>query len=225
YNLRPLTHFAPPEHTPSSRIEMENFNAGANRESYFDTTSGNIGGSYRLTHADIEPTTDTGGGFNLGYTTAGEWLTYTVNASSAGYYDIQLRVASAGQGGAFHVEIDGVDMTGPITVDDTGGWQSWQTITAQGITLKKGQNVVKVVMETNGDAGRTANFNWFQFAASTMPQPEVTLIFNGSELTSNQGGMVDFGTVETGSEGSTLTFTVRNDGDGDLALGAVELPH
>jgi hypothetical protein len=225
-SLAPPTtsNFTPPTHTTASRVEMENFDAGAHRTAYFDRTSGNEGGSYRLTHADIEATTDTGGGFNLGYTMAGEWLQYTVSASGAGYYDIQFRVTSAGQGGAFHVEIDGVNMTGPITVDDTGGWQNWQTITATGIALKPGENVLKIVMETNGDLGRTANFNWFQLSASTLPAPEVTLLFNGSELTSNQTGPIDFGSVETGSDGTTLTFTVKNDGEANLALGAVQLP-
>jgi len=40
-----------------------------------------------------------------------------------------VRVASAGQGGTFHIEVDGVDKTGPLTVPDTRGWQSWGTVT------------------------------------------------------------------------------------------------
>ena len=115
--------YTPPVHYSSARIEMEDFNLGEHRVAYYDKSHGNQGGSYRLTHADIEPTTDSGGGFNLGSTKAGEWLTYTVHSSKAANHDMEFRVASAGQGGAFRVEVNGVDMTGPITVNDTGGWQ------------------------------------------------------------------------------------------------------
>lgn len=40
---------------------------------YDDATSGNSGGAYRSTDVDIEPTTDTGAGYSVGWTRAGEW--------------------------------------------------------------------------------------------------------------------------------------------------------
>ncbi len=41
---------------------------------YNDSDSGNAGNSYRNDDVDIEATSDAGGGFNVGWTTAGEWL-------------------------------------------------------------------------------------------------------------------------------------------------------
>ena len=95
---------------------------------YSDTTAGNVGGAYRPTNVDIETTTDTGGGYNLGWVDAGEWLKYTVNVTAAGAYDLEVRVAARGAGGIFHIEINGVDRTGPITIPETGGWQQWTSV-------------------------------------------------------------------------------------------------
>ena len=58
-------------------IQAEDFDRGAADVAYSDTTGGNAGGAYRSTNVDIEKTTDAGGGFNLGWVDAGEWLKYT----------------------------------------------------------------------------------------------------------------------------------------------------
>ena len=39
----------------------------------------------------MQVTTDTGGGYNIGYVQAGEYLDYTVNVASAGNYRLELR--------------------------------------------------------------------------------------------------------------------------------------
>jgi phosphatidylserine/phosphatidylglycerophosphate/cardiolipin synthase-like enzyme len=142
------------------RLEMENFDDGGSGVAYFDTTPGNSGGQYRATDVDIEATTDIGGGYNLAWVFASEWLKYSVNVASAGIYDIDVRVASGGVGGTFHIEVNGVDRTGPLAVPNTGGWQTWQTIRAPGVTLSAGPQVWRVVMDTNGPTTAVGNFNW-----------------------------------------------------------------
>ena len=84
---------------------------------------------YRNTDVDVETTSDNGGGYDVGWVFAGEWLKYTVNVTTAGTYNIQARVASSGADGTFHIEVNGVDKTGSMTIPNTGGWQSWTTIT------------------------------------------------------------------------------------------------
>jgi hypothetical protein len=149
-------------------IEAENFDDGGQFVAYYDTTPGNSGGVYRTaTDVDIESTSDTGGGFDLMKTRAGEWLKYTVNVAGAGNYQLETRVANVGAGAKFHVEMDGVDKTGPIAVPDTGGWQNWQTITTAGIQLPGGQHVIRVVLDTIGSGGGAGNLNWFRFTAPT----------------------------------------------------------
>jgi Carbohydrate binding module (family 6) len=77
---------------------------------------------------DIQNTEDAGGGNNVGWTAGGEWLKYTLNATVDGIYSLRERVAPQGNAGTFHGEIDGQDVTGVITGNDTLGWQIYQTL-------------------------------------------------------------------------------------------------
>ena len=47
---------------------------------------------------------------------------------TAGAYAIDARVASPDSGGAFHLEVDGTPVTGRVSVPNTGGWQTWETV-------------------------------------------------------------------------------------------------
>jgi hypothetical protein len=147
-------------------IQAEDFDQGAAGVAYSDTTPGNKGGVYRATDVDIEPTTDTGGGYNIGWVHATEWLKYTVNVGAAGVYDVDVRVASGGVGGTFHIEVNGVDKTGPLVVPNTGGWQTWTTIRKTGVSLAAGSQVLRLVMDTEGPTTATGNVNWIRVAAS-----------------------------------------------------------
>ena len=69
------------------RVQSEDY------EGFYDLDPGNRGGAYRSDDVDIEPTTDVGGGFNVGWVQQGEWLEYAV-ALSAGRYEVTTRVAS-----------------------------------------------------------------------------------------------------------------------------------
>jgi LmbE family N-acetylglucosaminyl deacetylase len=141
-------------------IQAEDFDNGGEGVAYHDTDAANLGGQYRSTGVDIEATTDTGGGFNVGWVKGGEWLKYSISVPSAGSYNLDTRVASAGNGGTFHIEIDGVDNTGPMTVPNTGGWQIWQTLTKPNVSLSAGTHVMRLVMDSNGGTGGVGNFNW-----------------------------------------------------------------
>jgi hypothetical protein len=146
-------------------VEAENFDHGGQGVAYYDHTAGNAGGAYRATDVDIAAAADTSGGYTLGWVGAGEWLAYTVNVAAAGTYDVEFRVASSGPGGTFHVEIGGVDRTGPIAVPDTGGWQTWRTIRKTGVSLAAGVQVWRLVMDTAGPSAAVGNFNYFRVVA------------------------------------------------------------
>ena len=137
------------------------YDLGGEGVAYHDTTSGNTGGTYRSNNVDVQATTDAGGGYIVGWVQAGEWLNYTVKVAAAGTYAIDVRIASNGAGGTFHIEVNGVNKTGMLTVPNTGGWQTWQTITKTGVALAAGQQVIRVVMDSIGPSGAVANFNWF----------------------------------------------------------------
>lgn len=54
--------------------------------------------------------------------------------------------------------------------------------------------------------------------------PEVRVQQGATGITDGQVGAVNFGSVVEGATAPTLTFTVFNDGDADLTLGAVSVP-
>ena len=149
--------------TVPGQIEAENFDNGGQGVAYFDTTpTTNSGAVYRPNEGvDIEATADTGGGYDVMKTKAGEWLQYTANLSATGTYAVELRVASLGGGGIVRVDVDGVDVTGPLTIPNTGGWQAWTTIRSNGVALASGIHRIRLVFVSAGANG-IANVNFLR---------------------------------------------------------------
>ena len=102
----------------------------------------------------------------VGWTSAGDWLAYSVNVAAAGTYTFEFRVASSGAGGTFHIETGGVNKTGAVTVPNTGGWQTFATVPKTGVTLAAGPQVLRLVMDSVGSGGAVGNFNWFRVTAA-----------------------------------------------------------
>jgi hypothetical protein len=136
-------------------IQAENYDLGGQNVAYFDTTSGNTGGVYRTDDVDIQATTDTGGGYNVGWVSATEWLKYTVNVQASGTRTLSLRLAATAAGNTMHVELDGANISGTVTIPNTGGWQNWTTVAVTTPSLSAGQHVLRVVFDTGG-----CNLNW-----------------------------------------------------------------
>ncbi|MBI3883484.1 MAG: carbohydrate-binding protein [Sphingobacteriales bacterium] len=91
------------------------------------------------------------GGYNVGWTNAGEWMEYTVNVVTSGMYKIDARVASGvNSSKKLHIELDGVNVSNTITVPYSGGWQSWTTVSVSTPVLATGVKVMRIVMETDG---------------------------------------------------------------------------
>ncbi|MBA6365060.1 carbohydrate-binding protein, partial [Colwellia sp. BRX8-8] len=127
--------------------------------SYFDTTASNEGGaSYRNDAVDIEVTTDVGGGYNIGYTQATEWLEYPVTLS-AGTYTISSRVASDSGGGNYTLSING-NTIGSDNVASTGGWQTFETQVVNSFLTTSGNFTLRLAI----NAG-SFNINWLQITA------------------------------------------------------------
>lgn len=125
-------------------IQAEDFDNGANGVAYSDSSAGNSGGQYRSTDVDIAACAE--GGYTIGWISSGEWLRYTVNVAAAGAYSFEFRVASP-VGGTLHVEFNGQDSTGAVTVPATGGWQTWTTV-RKTATLSAGPQAMRVVFDT-----------------------------------------------------------------------------
>jgi len=143
-------------------IQAENYDTGGQGVAYNVTSINGTGNSYRSNGVDLETTSDTGGGYDLGWTTGGQWFKYTVNVATAGTYTVSLRVASPNAvTDAFHLSnSSGANLSGSVTVPATGGYQAWTTVTAS-VTLPAGQQVLTLV-EDNVNW----NINYLSFAAS-----------------------------------------------------------
>ena len=153
-------------------VQAENYDLGGKGIGYFNLSSSNPAGTnYRPGDTvGIEPTSDTGGGYDVGYTAEGQWLEYTVNVAQSGLFQLQARVASLGPGGYWHVEFDGQNKTGNLFVPATGWWQNWTTLVSPAMQLSAGAHNMRVVMDGNGPTAGMGNFNWFAaepFASST----------------------------------------------------------
>jgi hypothetical protein len=141
-------------------IQAEDFDLGGPGLAYNDLDPGNNGGAYRNESVDIEATTDDGGGYDVAWTGAGEWLSYSVSVATTGRYTVRARVASMAPGGSFHLSLDGVPITKSVTVPGTDGWQNWRTIEIPDVPFGAGPHVLQLVMDGAGYWGTPGNFNW-----------------------------------------------------------------
>lgn len=170
-----------PNNTPHAvpgTIQAEDFDEGGEGVAYHDADpTVNVMGAYRPSPSgvDIEQCGGAGSvcGFNVGHTWGGEWTEYTVSVSAAGDYDVEVAVASGnGGGGKFHLALDGADLTGALSVPDTGGWQSYQLVRKSGLTLTAGPHVLRLSMDGDGPNGAVANFDFIRLSrAAGGPAP------------------------------------------------------
>src|SRR5258706_5703099 len=130
-------------------IEAEQFDKGGEGAGYHDLAALNTGGQFRPNEGvDIGVSADSlGGDYVVTNFETGEWLAYTTNVGTAGTYELALRAASAFADSAYHVEIDGRDVTGRITVPNTGNWSSFQWVGATPVSLAAGRQMLKVVAD------------------------------------------------------------------------------
>ena len=190
-------------------IQAEEFDIGGDGIAYHDLTLGNTGGAFRQTDVDIEPVA--GGGFNIGWIAAGEWTQYTVNVASAGNYTAQFIVASSGGGGTFHLEANGADVSGALTIPNTGGWQNWQAV-SRPVSLAAGRQSIRLVFDTLGSSGAVGNVDAIRFTVPVPVSPPLSTPFGGSPL--KLPGRVEAENFDNGSEGAAYHDTTSGNAGG-----------
>jgi hypothetical protein len=164
----PPTGEAPYGGTPAAvpgTVQAENYDTGGQGVAYNVTAVNGTGNSYRSDGVDLEATTDTGGGYDLGWTGAGQWFKYTVDVATAGTYTVGLRLAAPGAvTDGLHIDnSSGTNLSGDVNVPATGGYQAWTTVDAT-VTLPAGVQTLTVDQDA---AGWNANYLTFANAGST----------------------------------------------------------
>jgi beta-glucosidase len=146
-------------------VQAANYDTGGQGVAYNVTSVNGTANSYRPDGVDLEDTADTqdtsaaGGAYDMGWTTPGQWFNYTVEVATAGVYTVSFRVSSPyGITDALHIaNSSGTNLTGAVAVPDTGGYETWATVTAS-ITLPAGEQTLTVDQDSNG-----WNFHYLAF--------------------------------------------------------------
>jgi hypothetical protein len=112
-------------------------------------------------------------------------------------------VATQSSNRTFYIEIDGVNVSGTITVPNTTGWQKWQTVTANNIALTSGLKKMRIVFVTGG-----FNINYVNTLVST----STDLLASAKASTSN------YVYPNPGNQFSIIHFTLKNTGKTKITL-------
>ena len=192
-------------------MQAEDYDAGGNGVAYNQTVNGSQSGYRSDNNGDIHSGAGPGGsGYALGWSDTGDWYKYTVAVQAAGSYTAAFQVASAGVGGAFHLEDEaGHNLTGSLTAPNTGGWGNWQTITSPAFFLSAGTHVLRLVEDANGPNPWVCDFDFIAVTGSALSATTLTV--------ANATGSADQAitlnatlkkTSGTALSGKTLTFSV-----------------
>ena len=195
-------------------VQAENYDTGGQGVAYNVTSTNGSANSYRSDGVDLEATTDTGGGYDLGWTGSGQWFNYTVNVATAGTYTVGLRVAAPSAiTDALHIDnSSGTDLSGDVNLPATGGYQDWTTVNAT-VTLPAGTQTLTVDQDASG-----WNVNYLAFATSgggtsTPPPPtggslgSNVIVFTPSESEASiQSELTTLGTQQNPNQFGTQRY-------------------
>jgi carbohydrate binding protein with CBM35 domain/carbohydrate binding protein with CBM6 domain len=106
-----------------------------------------------------------------------------------------------------------VNVTGPLSVPNTGGYQTWTTISKSGLNLAAGPHVLRVVFDSAVTGGTAAgNFNFFSFVkvnSATTIEAESCTLSQAVVATNHTGfsgtGFVDYNNVVGGFVECTIS--------------------
>jgi endoglucanase Acf2 len=187
--------------------KFDTFEGGKGQNiAYFDTTTANSG-DYRLDEY-VDSKTSVAEGATVGSLASNEWLEYTINVAQSGLYSFDFRYASGNVagGGPFHLELDGQDISGTITVPSTSStsWDVWATKTVSNIAMTPGRHILRVAF-SSGEFNlakmsfiRTGNLVSSYPTASVGPNLKVILPLTSTTID---------GSASTESAGKALTYS------------------
>ena len=130
---------------------------------------------------DLETTTDTGGGQNIGWIDKDDWVEYTVFIPSTGDYLIEYRVAGEYDSLGFDVKLDGVWIDNQA-LNNPGGWQDWATQSRIVRGLTEGEKTMRLDFIDG-----PINTNWIQFTRLAPEQTKILINIKNNQKQLEQG--------------------------------------
>jgi hypothetical protein len=191
-------------------VLAENYDTGGQGVAYDVTTVNGTDNSYRSDGVDLETATPPATGNDLGWTASGQWFKYTVNAATAGTYTVSFLVAApSAVTDGFHLSnSSGTNLSGPVNVPATGGWQTWTTVTAT-VTLPAGTQTLTLNQDNAG-----WNIDTAAFALAEGPYGGTAAAIPGTVLAEN---------YDTGGQGVAYNVTSTNGTDNGYRSQGVDL--
>jgi major membrane immunogen (membrane-anchored lipoprotein) len=192
-------------HPIPGTIELEEYDLGGNGVAYLDNTPGSAVTpvvNYRTDEdVDVENCTDVGGGYNIGYFTAGEWLEYSVNVAKTAKYNLMLRVACNGDARTVSMTMDDKAFVPTIAIPNTAGWQTWQTITIKDLQMTAGEHVLRLTMGSTDYVN--LNYMTFEEVIQALP-PTITLDAPANQATIDLGQSITLSATASDPDGNII---------------------
>ncbi len=143
----------------------------------------------------VETTSDEGGGENVGWIDAFDWMEYSIYIPVSGEYIMRFRTASLSDGGRITIRIENI-IAGSQDIPVSGGWQNWETVQTDSFTFEEGNQLVKLTATKSG-----FNLNWFELV---LVNPEDTIIPSSPQIVKQSGDVHSIflswkSSVDTGS--------------------------
>ena len=135
-----------------------------------------------MTGVQLETTTDTGGGQDVGWVDTNDWMSYSINVATAGWYTVQYRVASPNATGQIVLSQNATDISAVSTIPNSGGWQTWTNVNSR-VYLNAGVQSLAVFAKTGG-----FNINWIKFTAESTPVTALPAIKQSGQYWVNASG-------------------------------------
>ena len=197
-------------------VQVANYDTGGPGVAYSVSSTNGSANSYRSDGVDLETTADTqdtsaaGGAYDMGWTTPGQYFNYTVEVATAGIYTVSFRVASPyGITDALHITNSaGTNLTGSVAIPNTGGYETWTTVTAS-VTLAAGTQTLTVDQDSNG-----WNFHYFALTQGSSGGGGGTGGTNPTEYCGTQDLALDQPTTASSTQDAT-DYPAADATDGD----------
>jgi len=142
---------------------------------FSETAPGNEANSYYRIEAEdyvansgtsVEDCSDIDGGQDVGSIRDGNWLMYSdVDLTDA--VGLDMRLASTTTGSTVEVRLGSItgEVIASLDVPTTGGWQTWETVSAE---LDSIGGIYDIYLVFGSTGSWVCNVNWFQFSYSTV---------------------------------------------------------
>lgn len=125
------------------------------------------------------------GTLNVGWIDAGDWMDYPVNVQTSGTYTVEYRVAALNAGGKVDILVNG-QTKASTTINSTGGWQTWTTVTAN-ISLNAGKQTVRIQASGSGWNLNYINFKSGNASSTPVSSSSSSVSSKSSAATSSSG--------------------------------------